>query len=231
MAWITLSHSSDTRHILRRVERKNSYQASDCNQLLITLLKGVQSRKRFPLITRREYESLRQKTRDVSFRRAIAAFAYSYKGGEWKGYFNERRDRSYADEHRRYHVRLQNNAVFRRTQLSCIDYRRLEPHGKLIYYDPPYEGTARYNDGSEFDHKEFWNTMRLWSTDNIVFVSEYRAPVDFKCIAKRDKKNNLVANGTPQTRVECVFVHESLLHLLHRVRRDLKHILYRTRSS
>ena len=214
-------------HILRRVERKNSYRASDCNELLVTLLKGVQNGERFPNISKREYDSLRYETNDHSFRRAVAAFAYSYKGGEWRGYFNKRRDRSYADEHKRYHELLFRNSVFQNTRLSCTDYRRLIPREKLIYCDPPYKGTTGYNDGAVFNHDEFWDYMRRWSQNNIVFVSEYHAPRDFKCIAKREKNNNLASNGAPEIRVECVFVHESLVHLLSQVRKDMKSVLNR----
>ena len=32
--------------------------------------------------------------------------------------------------------------------------------------------TNGYNGGARFDHDEFWKTMRAWSRDNLVFVSE-----------------------------------------------------------
>ena len=41
-------------HILRRVENKKSYKASDCNPLLITLLKAIQSKRKLPVINESE---------------------------------------------------------------------------------------------------------------------------------------------------------------------------------
>mgnify|MGYP001193975598 CR=1 FL=1 len=221
-------------HILRRVENKKSYNASDCNRLLVEMLKGIQQGKKFPRISHDQYDALRDKANEVTYRRAVAAFAYSFKGGEWRGYFDKRRDRSYADEHRRYHEQLNDNAIFQKTRLNCKDYRRINPHNKLIYCDPPYKGTTGYNGGIEFDHDEFWDCMREWSTDNLVFVSEYRAPRDFKCLVSCAKLNNLAADGAPQMRRERVFVHKSLLQYLGTITRDVNRecrALFRERDA
>ena len=218
-------------HILRRVEKKKTYRASDCNKLLITLLKGVKQGEWYPHISKAQYELLRFAEDDASFRRAVAAFAYSFKGGEWRGYFNERRGRSYAAEHKRYYDLLHDNAIFQKTRLVCSDYQRLDPHNKLIYCDPPYKGTTGYNGGARFDHDEFWKTMRAWSRDNLVFVSEYGAPGDFKCIISCSKLNNLAANGVPDVRRERVFVHESLLPYLTTIVKEVNRDFRRSRKA
>jgi len=212
-------------HILRRVENKKRYDASDVNSTLITLLKGVQKGQRFPKISRAEYERLRPQKHDKSFRRAVAAFAYSYKGSEWIGYFNEcpERNRMYAQEHKRYYDKLHDNDIFQDTHLRSISYRGIHPKDKLVYCDPPYRATTKYNEGSDFDHDLFWSTMREWSRRNIVFVSEYRAPSDFACVASCEKYNNLAPQGEPDLRIERVFVHKSLLPKVREIARDAKH--------
>lgn len=53
--------------------------------------------------------------------------------------------------------------------------------GCLIYCDPPYQGTTSYKTDT-FNHPEFWEWCRYMSTKNKVFISEYQAPVDFKCV-------------------------------------------------
>jgi len=60
------------------------------------------------------------------------------------------------------------------------------PSKKLIYCDPPYQETKypiKYRRGVKkydtFDNDEFWDTVRKWSKDNIVLVSETSAPSDF----------------------------------------------------
>ena len=71
------------------------------------------------------------------------------------------------------------------------DYRQLRPVGYLIYCDPPYAASAAsaatsiYRQSTEktydtFDNEEFWEIMRRWSKDNLVFISETHAPADFE---------------------------------------------------
>ena len=66
------------------------------------------------------------------------------------------------------------------------DYRSWTPHNMLIYCDPPYKGTTMYSMGG-FDSDEFWETMKKWSKNNYVFVSEESAPPGFKVVFSRDK--------------------------------------------
>ena len=200
-------------HILRRVRNKRSYEASDVNDLLLSLLVGVRKGRCLPNITRSEYEQLKKQEGDTSFRRAVAAFAYSYKGKEFAGYFNDRSDRGrmYAEEHKRYYDTLRENDVFLKTRLRAVDYRRLRPKDKLIYCDPPYRSTTGYNRGASFDHDQFWERMRAWSKNNIVLISECCAPADFECVASCEKFNNLDPTGKPSVRIERVFAHESLI--------------------
>ena len=206
-------------HILRRVDNKYSYEASDVNKLLLSLLNGVKCGKKAPHIPREEYERLKTQHSDSSFRRAVAAFAYSYKGKEFTGYFNDRRERGrmYAEEHKRYYDKLHDNDIFQRTRLRSIDYRKLEPKDKLVYCDPPYRSTTGYNRDAEFDNDEFWQRMREWSRDNIVFISEYKAPRDFRCVSSCEKLSNLHPTGKPSMRIERVFAHESLVPHLSKI--------------
>ncbi len=60
------------------------------------------------------------------------------------------------------------------------NYKNLNPINEVIYCDPPYANTTGYND--QFNSKQFWEIMRQWSQNNIVLVSEYTAPSDFKII-------------------------------------------------
>jgi DNA adenine methylase len=73
--------------------------------------------------------------------------------------------------------------------------------GYVIYCDPPY---SQYSDYYEevgesrkkikFDHEAFWDWCRRMSEHNIVFVSEYSAPRDFK-VVKKVKSN--ISHGRP----------------------------------
>ena len=57
----------------------------------------------------------------------------------------------------------------------------LIPDNSIIYCDPPYADTAGYISG-DFDHKAFWNWVRLQSANHQVFVSELKAPEDFETL-------------------------------------------------
>ena len=82
------------------------------------------------------------------------------------------------------------------------------PANSLIYCDPPYKGTTRYATGS-FDHDKFWQWCRDMSdSGHIVFVSEYNAPDDFKCIWSMEGiVSDLTVNGPQKRSVEKLFVY------------------------
>ena len=61
-------------------------------------------------------------------------------------------------------------------EFVCQDYADIHPSGTLIYCDPPYQGTKQYANAMMFDYDLFWKTVREWSADNIVIVSEQNAP-------------------------------------------------------
>jgi site-specific DNA-adenine methylase len=84
--------------------------------------------------------------------------------------------------------RLEQLQRLERLQISFNDYREIEIlSDSVIYCDPPYQNTNHY--GIDFDHAEFWE----WVRDNKhpVYVSEYKAPDDIKCIASFEHRSTL----------------------------------------
>ena len=80
------------------------------------------------------------------------------------------------------------------------NYLDLEiPSNSLIYCDPPYNTNAtkgKYKD--DFDHETFWNWCREKKQQgHVVFVSEYNAPEDFKCVWEMEVKQKM--NNTKNT--------------------------------
>lgn len=87
-------------------------------------------------------------------------------------------------------------------KLSGIDFLSLNykdveiPNSSIVYCDIPYENTKQYATSKGFNHLEFWDYARKLATEgHNVFVSEYNAPNDFKCIWSKDAKSSLSANG------------------------------------
>lgn len=196
-------------HILRRVEGKRSYTAADANPLVHTLLRAVQRGTPLPKITRARYEQLRAAT-GHSLERAVAAFQYSFNGIEFGGYVHKYHRPHKTDDipasRARYYAKLRESDSFRAARLLAADYRTLRPKNMLVYCDPPYRDTRGYSTGP-FDHDAFWQAMRDWSRDNVVYVSEYSAPSDFVCVAKQRKKASLGGGHRQLDRVERLFTH------------------------
>ncbi len=198
-------------HILRRVKSKSSYTISDSNDLLIVLLKHIQtSSKEHPSISEEEYKKLRADPSSDPLRAAYAAFTYSYNGKFFAGYVGSK-ERDYPSERKRYYERLHANEVFQKANIkqgSYTIYNSRNTEDALIYCDPPYEATEGYR--NEFNSDEFWDWVRKMSKKNIVLVSEYQAPLDFICIGQQSKRQTVAAKAKTRRRLESVFVHDSL---------------------
>jgi len=202
-------------HILRRIKNKRSVAASDSNRLLITLLSNVKNGGEHPVIDADEYAKLRKRYRENGrtddVRMAYAAFCYSYNGKEFGGYTGEKHGRNYPRERMTYYdTKLRTSPAFNACSLECKDYKLLEPSGCVVYCDPPYANTTDYK--SDFDHGEFWDTMRSWSRKNAVFISEYTAPDDFVLLTQCVKLSSLAGKGASDARIEKLFVHKSFLN-------------------
>ena len=88
-----------------------------------------------------------------------------------------------------------------------MDYRAVElPSNATIYCDPPYRGTTQYHgDTFDFDAFDSW----LEDVDRLVIVSEYTAPKNCVCVAKREKAALMSGSrGGGDKVIEGLFVHE-----------------------
>lgn len=205
-------------HILRRIENKSSSTASDSNPLLMCLMNAVKKGYKIPTVTKKEYYKLKT-SKGTSLKRAVAAFTYSFNGKEWGGYVGKYESCGYnrdpAAERKRYYDKLYDSDTFQSTKMSTSgkSYTAYSPFQKLIYCDPPYAETLGYRNNlekmSSFDSDKFWNVIRHWSKNNIVFVSEYKAPKDFVCIASTKKHLSFAGRGNESLRTERLFIHKS----------------------
>lgn len=78
-------------------------------------------------------------------------------------------------------------------EMYNTDYTQVDiPKNSVVYCDPPYFGTTGYN-GMIFNHERFYDWLR--TRDYPVWVSEYRMPNDFVCVATTKKKEQMCAMG------------------------------------
>lgn len=144
---------------------------------------------------------------------AVVGFCASYNAkwfGGYAGIVNTKINttRNYYDESiRNIEKQMQYLKDVEFTYKDYNEYKDIE--GCLIYCDIPYQNTTKYTNGNNFDYEDFWNWARVVSQKNIVLISEYNAPNDFKCIFKKELTTTLDKNSRRKG-VEKLFIHKSL---------------------
>lgn len=118
---------------------------------------------------------------------------------------------------RNYYQEAKSNIEKQSEQLSGIifesknylDIKLPSKEKTVIYADPPYKNTKSYSNATAFNHDLFWETMRKWSKDNIVLISEENAPDDFKCIWEQEVSRSIkAANKSKST--EKLFMYKGI---------------------
>ena len=83
------------------------------------------------------------------------------------------------------------------------------PNNSIIYCDPPYKNTAKYKSVSEFEYEKFWEWCRIKTREgHKVFISEYNAPKDFKCIWSKEIVSSLTKNTGSKKGIEKLFIYK-----------------------
>ena len=98
--------------------------------------------------------------------------------------------------------------------IGCKDYKQHRLKNHLIYCDPPYSNTVGYKAVNTFNNDEFWNKVREWSKNNIVIVSEYTAPKDFKCIWTKKRKIGMSRYLSRKSVKDNLYMYKSLYKLI-----------------
>jgi DNA adenine methylase len=150
--------------------------------------------------TEEDYENLRKG--EYKFK-GYTGYAFSW-GAKWLSGWRRSKSRDYVAE--AYRNALKQSINLQGVKLVHSNYLDLAiPPNSIIYCDPPYQNTTQYF--YKINHQEFWEWCRIKaSKGHKVYISEYAAPDDFRCIWKdsiktyiRDKKDN--------TRIEKLFVY------------------------
>jgi DNA adenine methylase len=188
---------------------------ADFNEYLIVFWKAIQRGWTPPMHTTKEdYYSIKENKDSDKKMTLWAAICCSY-GGKWfGGWIND-----YKENRRLKNGRLPNhqtesrNGVLKQVpKIKDVDFKHCSydeleiPPMSLIYCDPPYEGTTKYKD--DFDHAKFWQWCRDMATaGHTIFISEYNAPSDFRCV-KVVETNTQLGNGSNtgnQKKIEKLF--------------------------
>jgi DNA adenine methylase len=176
----------------------NKYIASDIQPDLIEMWQKIQDNSlKIPTeISEETYNKLKN-TKSPNAMKAVAGFGLSFGGKFFAGYAQKwagNSGRNFLKEFKTSIDKIKPTITKDNVYFYNKSYLDYQPYNMLIYCDPPYKSTQGYSTG-DFDHELFWNTMRKWSKNNCVFISEESAPSDFKVVWKRKKRRTLDKNN------------------------------------
>jgi site-specific DNA-adenine methylase len=140
------------------------------------------------------FEYLKHNGKESS-EKGFIGFLWAYRSKYFISYFSnpgEGRINKNRDDVKHIGKILRNNKD--NIKFTKGDYKQFSKFkNAIIYCDPPYSSSNQYyNDDRTqipFDNTEFWEWARNMSKNNLVIVSEYTAPNDFKQVwSKGDEK-------------------------------------------
>jgi len=145
---------------------------------------------------------------------AFIGFGCSF-AGKWFGGYASTPGRNYAKNAKNsLNTKLKGLQDSQFNWGSYEELIKLSPTRCVIYCDPPYAGTTGYSAVGTFDFDKFWQTMRDWSRDNVVIVSEYNAPEDFECVLAIQTKTDIRSKTGKEPRLEKLFMMKNGLRSL-----------------
>lgn len=182
---------------------------SDLNVYLIALYYALQNGWEPPIsLTQEEFTHIKNNKSQYPYHiLGYVGFQLSY-GAMW--FDSYRRDaignRDYPAEAYR-NVMAQIKSILKVHFFNCGYFDLELPVNSIIYCDPPYKGTKKYRTlKKDFNHSAFWNWCKLKSIEgHRIFISEYAAPNDFKCIWEKEINANLCQNRTGKRGIERLF--------------------------
>jgi len=171
----------------------------DIHEELIELLKYSQNlNNKFPkTITEKEYYHVRNnKEKYPKWYVGLVGFASTFGAKYFGGYARSYKSdgitlRDMPNEGIRNIERQRKD--LKNIHFGCMDFLDI-PKDKIknyvIYCDAPYKNTTKYKT-EKFPYEDFYNWCRDMSKNNIVIISEYNMPNDFKCIWSKEHKTIL----------------------------------------
>lgn len=151
---------------------------SDSHKSLIVMWDNLINKGWNPpsVIDEETYQTVRKYNDENDPMTAYCGFGMSFGSKWWGGYARNNRGTNYA-------LNLQRSTLLKaKTLLKCCDYNDyINEVGKIFYLDPPYSGRTKQSK-FKFSHDKFWDFTRYISKNNVVFVTEFVFPDDFRSI-------------------------------------------------
>lgn len=195
-------------NIESKVEGYTRIICNDNQKYLIALFKALQNGYIPPdYVSEEDYKYIREHKDENPALTGFVGFGCSF-GGKWfGGYARDAAHDNYALRAKKSLERKMKTLMD--VEFMCEDYRNvILPDNCIVYADPPYHGTTGYS-GEKFDTQCFWEYMRKISESHIVYISELKAPDDFKAMWQKKVTRTLDVNKNNQfSSTEKLYVHE-----------------------
>ena len=206
-------------NIIDKIKCNNKY-GSDINKYLIALLDHISKDiSDVPMkISEEEYQKVKNnKNNYEDWYVGLVGFCATF-GAKFFGGYGREKDKNNKDKLKSISTERINNLIKQSPNLNnihfkCCSFKELN-HVKnyVIYCDPPYKGTTKYAT-KIFPYEEFYDWCREMSKNNVVLISEYNMPDDFKCIWSKETitslNNNRKSDDNKNIRVEKLFICKS----------------------
>lgn len=183
--------------------------ANDIHTELIEMWKALVCGWQPPHYTKEQYQHIRtdKKSYDphvVGWVGFCCSYSGKYFGGFADTYFDKGKNYKINKERtvkRSYQTEAINSTAKQVPKLQGVEFTNKNyweldiPESSVIYCDPPYQNTTKYN--QSFNHSFFWDWCREKSKQgHKVYISEYNAPNDFVCVWEQETKSQLAINGS-----------------------------------
>lgn len=173
---------------------------NDFNKYVVEMWNAFKNGKKpIPNVSLEEYNDMKRSylENDGKYPNWILGYvgnACSYGGGWWNGYAHKNPNRNEDHVKEAYNGTMKQINSFKHLTESRFTYGSYDameiPNSSVIYCDPPYASTKKYE--SDFDNDAFWEWCRkMKDKGNEVYISEYSAPSDFKCIWSKTRKDGM----------------------------------------
>jgi site-specific DNA-adenine methylase len=217
------------KHFGKDIDSNRMLYASDVNKDLILMWQDIQKGWKPPkTCSEAKYEKLKNSNNHSAERGYIGVVA------SWGGIFFHAYRLKYQkgkkDFMKEGYQGIQDiKPYIMNVQFKSTSYDNIIPAGDMtIYCDPPYKGNKlglnKHSFFQNFDHIKFWDTMREWSKTNLVIISEWTAPKDFKKIWSATS-HTVVNQDKGKKYSDNLYIHKSIYdQLSNKLKRELKKI-------
>jgi len=201
-------------NMIDKIKCKNRI-GNDSHKELIALFKQLQTGWKPPeTITEDEYHNVRlNKDKHPDYYVGLVGFCATFGAKYFAGYARGFKadnitPRNHSNESIRNILKqipdIQDVRFINKNYLD-VDMKNFK--NTVIYCDPPYQDTTKYNTTDSFNHDEFWEWVREVGKNNFVFISEYNAPEDFECIWQKEVTTSLKVHEH-ENRTEKLFTYK-----------------------